>query len=184
MLLKRSAKLIWGAANWRSSGVSTGKAIVDITPHVRLAWTWFGPTDTPTIAPQVFAGPAAYAQALQIHNPLTQRGPAFGTLKGKAVGPSASPSSLPYGPWREAAKHGSHVLALPIYVHVQWLQRHFCFVCRSGWTFRCRGRQRVCRARRALWLAHDGGCRAPGAAAHGLSRRAHGPAQPAMRWTW
>ena len=117
MLLKRSAKLILGRSELEIiRGVC--QAIVDITPHVRLAWTWFGPTDTPTIAPQVFAGPAAaYAQALQIqHNPLTQRGPAFGTLKGKAVGPFSIFKLSPYGPWREAAKkHGiRHVLALPI----------------------------------------------------------------------
>lgn len=116
-LLKRSAKLILGRSELEIiRGIC--QAIVDITPHVRLAWTWFGATDTSTISPQVFAGPAsAYAQALKIQrNPLTQRGPAFATLKGKEAGPFSISKLSPYGPWRDAANtYGiRHVLALPI----------------------------------------------------------------------
>lgn len=58
MLLKRSAKLILGRSELEIiRGVC--QAIVDVTSHIRLAWTWFGPTDTHTIRPQVYAGPAA-----------------------------------------------------------------------------------------------------------------------------
>ena len=57
MLLKRSAKLVLGRGELEIiRGVC--QAIADITPHIRLAWTWFGPSDTQTIRPQVFAGPA------------------------------------------------------------------------------------------------------------------------------
>lgn len=117
MLLKRSAKLILGRSELEIiRGVC--QAIVDTTAHVRLAWTWFGPSDTSTITPQVFAGPAKeYAQDLKIErNALTQRGPAFATLQGAAAGPFGISRLSPYGPWRDAAKHHGirHVLALPI----------------------------------------------------------------------
>ena len=117
MLLKSSAKLILGRGELEIiRGIC--QAIVEVTPHIRLAWTWFGPSDTQSIRPQVFAGPAvAYAEALHIErNLLTQIGPAFSTLDGKpAQAFTVSQYSL-YGPWREAAReHGiRHVLALPI----------------------------------------------------------------------
>ena len=88
MLLKRSAKLILGRSELEIiRGVC--QAIVDVSSHIRLAWTWFGPTDTHTIRPQVFAGPAAaYAESLNIErNLLTRIGPAFTTLDGKSAGP-------------------------------------------------------------------------------------------------
>ncbi|PJI97504.1 diguanylate cyclase (GGDEF)-like protein [Acidovorax sp. 69] len=117
MLLRRSAKLILGRSELEIiRGVC--QAIVDVTPHVRLAWTWFGPSDTQTIRPQVYAGPAAaYAETLQIErNLLTQLGPAFATLEGKSVGSFTVSPLSPFGPWRDAARHHGirHVLALPI----------------------------------------------------------------------
>ena len=88
------------------------EALTLATPHVRLAWTWFGPVDTPSIVPQVVVGPAAaYAHKLEIDRSLlTEIGPAFRTLAGKRVEPfNVSRMSL-YGPWREAAAmHGSAV---------------------------------------------------------------------------
>lgn len=116
MLLKRSAKLILGRSELEIiRGVC--QAIVDVTPHVRLAWTWFGPSDTQTIRPQVYAGPAAtYAETLHIErNFLTQLGPAFATLDGKPVGPFNVSKLSPFGPWRGAARNQDihHVLALP-----------------------------------------------------------------------
>ena len=118
MLLKRSAQLILGRSELEIiRGIC--QAIVDITPHVRLAWTWFGPSDTDTIRPQVFAGPAsAYAENLTIErNLLTRNGPAFSALQS---GTTAEPFTVSqfslFGPWREAARqHGiHHVVALPI----------------------------------------------------------------------
>ena len=117
MLLKRSAKLILGRSELEIiRGVC--QAIVDVTSHIRLAWTWFGPTDTHTIRPQVYAGPAAaYAESLSIErNLLTRIGPAFTTLEGKSAGPFTVSQLSLFGPWREAARHHGiyHVLALPI----------------------------------------------------------------------
>lgn len=117
MLLKRSAKLVLGRGELEIiRGVC--QAIADITPHIRLAWTWFGPSDSQTIRPQVYAGPALeYAESLCIErNLLTQLGPAFSILDGKpAEAFTVSQFSL-FGPWRVAARqHGiRHVLALPI----------------------------------------------------------------------
>lgn len=117
MLLKRSAKLILGRSELEIiRGVC--QAIVDVTSHIRLAWTWFGPTDTHTIRPQVYAGPAAaYAESLSVErNLLTRIGPAFTTLEGKSAGPFTVSQLSLFGPWREAARHHGihHVLALPI----------------------------------------------------------------------
>ena len=118
LLLKRSAQLILGRGELEIiRGIC--QAIVDTTPHIRLAWTWFGPSDTETISPQVFAGPAsAYAQALHIErNLLTRIGPAFSALtSGRAAEPFAVSQFSLFGPWREAARdHGiHHVVALPI----------------------------------------------------------------------
>ena len=117
MLLQRSAKLILGRSELEIiRGVC--QAIVEVSPHVRLAWTWFGPSDTQTIRPQVYAGPAAvYAESLNIErNLLTRIGPAFRTLEGKPADPFTVSQFSLFGPWREAARHHGihHVLALPI----------------------------------------------------------------------
>lgn len=116
-LLRSSASLMLGRSELEIiRGVC--ESIVRVTPHIRLAWTWFGPRDTAAIRPQVSAGPAApYAQDLVIaRNLLTQFGPAFSILDGKTPEPYAvSPMSL-FGPWREAARnHGiQQVLGLPL----------------------------------------------------------------------
>jgi diguanylate cyclase (GGDEF)-like protein len=93
-------------------------ALVAATPHLRLAWTWFGAPDTPQIVPQVIAGPAAdYARALRIERTLlTGIGPAFRALDGRRAEPfNVSRASL-YEPWRVAAQaHGVRsVLAVPL----------------------------------------------------------------------
>ncbi|KQO25671.1 diguanylate cyclase [Acidovorax sp. Leaf76] len=118
MLLKRSAQLILGRGELEIiRGIC--QAIVEITPHIRLAWTWFGPSDTQTIRPQVFAGPAsAYAESLCIErNLLTRIGPAFSALDSGAPAEPFTVSQFSlFGPWRDAARqHGiHHVVALPI----------------------------------------------------------------------
>ncbi len=94
------------------------EALTLATPHVRLAWTWFGPVETRSIVPQVVVGPAsAYAHKLEIDRSfLTEIGPAFRTLAGKRVEPfNVSRMSL-YGPWREAAAmHGIRsAVSLPL----------------------------------------------------------------------
>jgi diguanylate cyclase (GGDEF)-like protein len=117
MLLKRSAQLVLGRGELEIiRGVC--QAIADITPRIRLAWTWFGPSDTQTIRPQVFAGPALeYAESLCIErNLITQVGPAFSILDGKPADAFTVSQFSLFGPWRQAARqHGiRHVLALPI----------------------------------------------------------------------
>ena len=94
------------------------EALTLATPHVRLAWTWFGPVDTGSIVPQVVVGPAsAYAHKLAIDRSfLTEIGPVFRTLAGKRALPfNVSRMSL-YGPWREAASlHGIRsAVSLPL----------------------------------------------------------------------
>ncbi len=89
-----------------------------ISPHIRLAWTWFGLTSTEYIVPQVCAGPAReYARKLVIRrNLITAHGPAFRALEGHGAEPfNVSALSL-YGPWRQAAAdHGvRNALALPL----------------------------------------------------------------------
>jgi diguanylate cyclase (GGDEF)-like protein len=116
--LVRSASRLLERRNDRDIIHSVCEALTFATPHVRLAWTWFGPVDTPRIVPQVVVGPAAeYARKLSIDRSFfTEIGPAFRTLAGKKVEPfNVSRMSL-YGPWREAAAtHGIRSsLALPL----------------------------------------------------------------------
>ena len=117
MLVKRSAQLVLGHSELEIiRGVC--EAIVQTTPHIRLAWTWFGPSDSTAITPQVCEGPAkAYADGLTIQrNLVTQRGPAFAALAGQSVGPFSISRLSPFGPWRDAARDHDlrHVLALPL----------------------------------------------------------------------
>ena len=116
--LVRSASRLLEQRNDRDIILRVCEALTLATPHVRLAWTWFGPVETPSIVPQVVVGPAsAYAQKLEIDRSFfTEIGPAFRTLAGKRVLPfNVSRMSL-YGPWREAAAmHGIRsAVSLPL----------------------------------------------------------------------
>ncbi|MDO9314669.1 MAG: GGDEF domain-containing protein [Burkholderiaceae bacterium] len=116
--LVRSASRLLERRNDRDVIHSVCESLTVATPHVRLAWTWFGPVDTPRIVPQVVVGPAAdYARKLSIDRSFfTEIGSAFRTLAGKKVEPfNVSRMSL-YGPWREAAAiHGIRCsLVLPL----------------------------------------------------------------------
>lgn len=116
--LVRSASRLLERRNDRDIIHSVCESLTFATPHVRLAWTWFGPVDTPRIVPQVVVGPAAdYARKLSIDRSFfTEIGPAYRSLAGKKVEPfNVSRMSL-YGPWREAAAtHGiRNSLALPL----------------------------------------------------------------------
>ncbi len=116
--LVRSASRLLEQRNDRDIIHSVCEALTFATPHLRLAWTWFGPVDTARIEPQVVVGPAAdYAHKLSIDRSFfTEIGPAFRTLTGKKVEPfNVSRMSL-YGPWREAAAmHGIRAsMALPL----------------------------------------------------------------------
>lgn len=116
--LVRSAARMLEQRNDRDIILKVCEALTFATPHVRLAWTWFGPVDTPRIVPQVVVGPAAdYAHKLAIDRSFfTEIGPAFRTLAGKRVEPfNVSRLSL-YAPWREAAaQHGIRsAVSLPL----------------------------------------------------------------------
>ena len=116
--LVRSASRILESRDDRDIIHSVCEALTLATPHVRLAWTWFGPLDTPRIVPQVVVGPAAdYARKLSIDRSFfTEIGSAFRSLVGRKAEPfNVSRMSL-YGPWREAAAtHGIRSsLALPL----------------------------------------------------------------------
>jgi diguanylate cyclase (GGDEF)-like protein len=116
--LVRSASRLLERRNDRDVIHSVCEALTFVTPHVRLAWTWFGPVDTARIVPQVVVGPAAdYARKLSIDRSFfTEIGPTYRTLANKKVEPfNVSRMSL-YGPWREAAAaHGIRSsLALPL----------------------------------------------------------------------
>jgi diguanylate cyclase (GGDEF)-like protein len=93
-------------------------AMVEASDHLALAWLWYGPADTPEIRPQVVAGRAAdWARALVIvRDALTERGPAFRTLRGHRDPAVAITEDSPWPPWRQAAReHGIRsVLSLPI----------------------------------------------------------------------
>lgn len=93
-------------------------ALVGASPHLALAWVWFGPPDTLEIVPQIVAGPAAdYARKLRVPRTfITRRGPAFRALGGQPVKPFAIHALSPFSAWRQAAAaHGlRYVLAVPL----------------------------------------------------------------------
>jgi diguanylate cyclase (GGDEF)-like protein len=117
ILLRSAGRLIVGH-NEREIVRGICETLTQASPHLVMAWTWFGRKDTPTIAPQVCAGAAAdYARRLVIsRNLLTERGPAFRALDGQRSSPFKVSPLSPFGPWRQAAmEHGVRTaLALPL----------------------------------------------------------------------
>ena len=117
-LVRCASRLMEQPRNGRDIIQSVCESLTLATPHVLLAWTWFGPIDTPRIEPQIVAGPAAdYARKLSIDRSFfSEAGSAVRTLAGKKGEPfNVSRMSLD-GPWREvAALHGIRCsLALPL----------------------------------------------------------------------
>jgi diguanylate cyclase (GGDEF)-like protein len=117
LLLRHAAGLVTSPSQRRIvSGLCN--ALTESTPHLRLAWTWFGPGDARHIEPQIIAGPAAaYARGLVIdETSLTRDGPAFRALAGQPARPCRVSRSSPFEPWRRAAvAHGIRsALALPL----------------------------------------------------------------------
>ncbi|WP_394790676.1 GGDEF domain-containing protein [Rhodoferax sp.] len=95
------------------------ESMCNASSHIRLAWTWFGPTGTDIIRPQVYAGSASeYAANMTIdRNLLTDLGPAFRTLRGEATEAFKISRWSLFGPWREVSRsHGVRsVLAVPLH---------------------------------------------------------------------
>ena len=96
------------------------EGLVAATPHIRLAWAWFGDLENAAITPMVAVGPAsAYANVLAIdRNYLTFRRPAFtALLAGEPEDAPVSRYSL-FGPWRpEVNPHGC-VVSVPFPLRV------------------------------------------------------------------
>ncbi len=108
MAVRRELELVRGVC----------EAMCGASQHIRLAWTWFGDANTDTIRPQAYAGVASdYAARIVIQrNLLTEQGPAFRTLSGKAPEQFRISSLSPYAPWRQMAQeHGVRsVMAVPL----------------------------------------------------------------------
>jgi hypothetical protein len=118
-LLEATARLV-AQADALALIQSMCEGVVAATPHIRLAWAWFGHKETREIRPMVAAGPAkAYAEKLVIErNLLSSMGPAFHALRNDEVEQAAVSRFSLYGPWRAANKaHGFEVaVAFPLHI--------------------------------------------------------------------
>ncbi len=96
------------------------EGLVAATPHIRLAWAWFGRPDTREIKPMVAAGPAReYAAKLVIErNLLTSMGPAFRALRNEDPHHASVSRFSLYGPSRAAAKTYGFEVAVAFPLHV------------------------------------------------------------------
>ncbi len=116
-LLRSAGRLIMGRDE-RSIVAAVCRTLTQATPHIPVAWTWFGPVDTEYIVPDICAGRAAdYARTLVIRRTLHKpRDPCPISLPELAPDPFQVPPAALYGPWRQAAeRHGiRHALALPL----------------------------------------------------------------------
>jgi diguanylate cyclase (GGDEF)-like protein len=95
---------------------SVCESLVDATPHLRLAWAWYGDAATRTIRPLVSVGPAkAYADDLVVEKNLLARF-AFRALANDAPDAAAVMRFSLYSPWRAAStKYGFEIaVALPL----------------------------------------------------------------------
>ena len=121
VLLRSAARLIRGHSELEIIR-AIADAVAEVSPHIRLAWTWFGPANANSIRPQVCAGAASdYGYGLELQRGLlTQHGPAFSSLEGKSPRAySVSEFSL-HHTWRVAARKHQirQVLTLPLTSHL------------------------------------------------------------------
>jgi diguanylate cyclase (GGDEF)-like protein len=116
-LLRSAGRLMMGRDE-RSVVAAVCRALTQASPHIPVAWTWFGPVDAEYIVPDVCVGRAAdYARTLVIRRKLhPPRDPCPISLDGMPQDPFHVPPASLYGPWRQAAeRHGiRHALALPL----------------------------------------------------------------------
>jgi len=118
-LLEATAKLV-AQADALALIQSMCEGLVAATPHIRLAWAWFGHPDAREIRPMVAAGPArAYADKLIIErNLLTSMGPAFRALRNETPDQATVSRLSLYGPWRAASKAYGFEVAVAFPLHV------------------------------------------------------------------
>jgi diguanylate cyclase (GGDEF)-like protein len=90
------------------------------TPHIRLAWAWYGHPDAREIKPMVAVGPAReYAEKLTIErNLLTSMGPAFRALRSEEVQQASASRHSLYGPSRAEAQACGFEVAVAFPLHV------------------------------------------------------------------
>jgi len=116
-LLRSAGRLMMGRDE-RSIVAAVCRTLTQASPHIPVAWTWFGPVDAEYIVPEICLGRAAdYARTLVIRRNLHKpRDPGPISLDGIAQDPFLVPPASLYGPWRQAAeRHGiRHALALPL----------------------------------------------------------------------
>ena len=116
-LLSSAARLI-RARNELEIIKGVCESLCGVSSHIRLAWTWFGPSTTHVIRPQVYAGVAsAYAADMVIErNFITELGPAFRTLRGDTPESFEVSRWSVFGPWRGIAQSYGvrNVLAVPL----------------------------------------------------------------------
>lgn len=114
-LLRSAGRLMMGRDE-RSIVTAVCRTLTQATPHIPVAWTWFGAVDAEYIVPEICVGRAAdYARTLVIRRNL-HRDPCPITVDGRPPDPFLVPPASLYGPWRQAAeRHGiRHALALPL----------------------------------------------------------------------
>lgn len=118
-LLEATAKLV-AQTDALALIQSMCEGLVAATPHIRLAWAWFGHPDTREIEPMVAAGPAkAYADKLVIErNLLTPMGPAFRALRNEEPDSASVSRFSLYGPWRAASRTFGFEVAVAFPLHV------------------------------------------------------------------
>src|SRR5437763_11886778 len=118
-LLEATAHLV-GQVDALATVQSMCEGVVAATPHIRLAWAWFGYPDTREIRPLVAAGPAkAYADALVIERHLlTSMDPAVRALRSQETDASAVARLSLYGPWRAASKTYGFEVAAAFPLHI------------------------------------------------------------------
>ena len=118
-LLEATAKLV-AQTDALALIQSMCEGLVAATPHIRLAWAWFGHPDTREIRPMVAAGPAKkYADELVVErNLLTAMGPAFRALRNDAPDAANVSRFSLYGPWRAASRTFGFEVAVAFPLHV------------------------------------------------------------------
>jgi diguanylate cyclase (GGDEF)-like protein len=118
-LLEATAKLV-AQTDALALIESMCEGLVAATPHIRLAWAWFGYPDTREIKPMVAAGPAkAYADKLVVeHNLLTSMGPAHRALRSDDTDASSVSKFSLYGAGRATSRGYGFEVAVAFPLHV------------------------------------------------------------------
>lgn len=109
-LLRSAGRLMLGRDE-RSVATAVCRTLTQASPHIPVAWTWFGPVDAEYLVPDICAGRAAdYARTLVIRR-VREPVPTL-----SAPSPFDVPPAALYGPWRQAAeRHGiRHALSLAL----------------------------------------------------------------------